>query len=67
MKMQIEHVRGAFKTFGAPTIPWNEGVNREVDGEMIIGRPTQGYGDCDFTYAGKTLSQIGRASCRERV
>lgn len=40
----------------APTFhEWDKPVNREVDGKLIKGRPTLGYGDFSFEYAGKYM------------
>tara|TARA_R100001510_G_scaffold28885_1_gene25558 strand:+ start:6404 stop:7123 length:720 start_codon:yes stop_codon:yes gene_type:complete len=40
----------------APTFhEWDNPVNREVDGKLIKGRPTLGYGDFSFEYAGKYM------------
>ena len=34
---------------------WDKPVDREVDGKLIKGRPTLGYGDFSFEYAGKYM------------
>ena len=40
----------------APTFhEWDKPVDREVDGKLIKGRPTLGYGDFSFEYAGKYM------------
>jgi len=33
---------------------WDEPEEREFDGKKVMGRPTRGFGDATFKYAGKT-------------
>ena len=39
----------------APIIhQWDEPEEREFDGKKVMGRPTRGFGNATFKYAGKT-------------
>ena len=53
----------------APTFhEWDKPVDREVDGKLIKGRPTLGYGDFSFEYAGKYRSHVlGQTMQRCRI
>ena len=47
-------------TLNSSEIPWLEPTNRwdPKHERMISGRPTQGYGDAPFSYAGKTINPL---------
>jgi alkylated DNA repair dioxygenase AlkB len=51
----FRHIKNTFRDVPVPSFDYDQGVNRVVDGREIIGRPSIGFGDVDFTYAGKCL------------
>ena len=50
----MDLVKGAFKGFEHGIKEWDEPVKRQrSDGTWVIGRPTRGFGEGVFSYAGK--------------
>ena len=51
-----KHIRGAFYDYHPNITEWDKPVERVFNGQKIMGRPTRGFGDAPFKYAGKRYS-----------
>ena len=51
-----KHIRGAFYDYHPNITEGDKPVERVFNGQKIMGRPTRGFGDAPFKYAGKRYS-----------
>jgi len=51
----IHYLKGALKQFNPTFDRWDEPVVRETKNGMVYGRPSRGFGDAPFEYAGKHM------------
>jgi|TARA_R110002020_G_scaffold202084_7_gene405097 alkylated DNA repair dioxygenase AlkB len=51
----IHYLKGALKTYNPQFDHWDAPVIRETKNQTIFGRPTRGFGDAPFKYAGKYM------------
>ena len=51
-----KYLKEAVKDFNPSFAYWDEPKVREYDGVEVIGRPTRGFGDGSFEYAGKLMN-----------
>lgn len=49
----IKHIKHIFAEFEHGIDKWDEPRERLFEGNMVKGRPTRGFGDASFEYAGK--------------
>jgi alkylated DNA repair dioxygenase AlkB len=49
----IKHIKHIFAEFEHGIDKWDEPRERMFEGTMVKGRPTRGFGDASFEYAGK--------------
>ena len=55
MKQNIHYLKGALKQFNPKFDYWDEPVVRKTKNGMVYGRPSRGFGDSPFEYAGKHM------------
>ena len=55
MKQNIHYLKGALKQFNPKFDYWDEPVVRKTKNGMVYGRPSRGFGDAPFEYAGKFM------------
>ena len=55
MKQNIHYLKGALKQFNPKFDYWDEPVVRKTKNGMVYGRPSRGFGDAPFEYAGKHM------------
>jgi len=51
----IHYLKGALKQFNPTFDRWDEPVVRKTKNGMVYGRPSRGFGDAPFEYAGKHM------------
>lgn len=49
----MEFIKGEYETFDCGITAWDEPRVRMYKGKKVVGRPTRGFGDSPFEYAGK--------------
>jgi len=52
----VYHIKGALKQYDPKFLQWDVPQDREANGKMIKGRPTRGFGNREFEYAGKLMT-----------
>ena len=52
----IHYLKGAHKHFNPQFDHWDEPVVRKTNNGMVYGRPSRGFGDAPFEYAGKHMN-----------
>ena len=55
MTQNIHYLKGALKQFNPEFDYWDEPVVRKTKNGMVYGRPSRGFGDSPFEYAGKFM------------
>lgn len=55
MTKNIHYLKGAFSYFQPEFDRWDEPVVRKTKNGMVYGRPSRGFGDAPFEYAGKYM------------
>ena len=52
----LHFIKGGLKQFNPRFLEWDTPKDREVDGRTVKGRPTRGFGNREFEYAGKLMT-----------
>ena len=52
----VHFIKGALKEYDPRFLEWDVPKDREVNGRTIKGRPTRGFGNKEFEYAGKLMT-----------
>jgi alkylated DNA repair dioxygenase AlkB len=53
---EVHFIKGGLKQFNPRFLEWDKPKDREVDGKTVKGRPTRGFGNREFEYAGKLMT-----------